>query len=59
MVFLKSALAGLAALAGYIALLCPALWYGPILWLPWLMWRDGGGAPGFAQAIVTNSVSKA
>jgi hypothetical protein len=51
MVFLKSCLAGLAALAGYVVLLCLALWYGPILWLQWQMWRasgeSGAGSAGF------------
>jgi hypothetical protein len=50
MVFLKSFLAGFAALAGYLVLLCLALWYGPILWLDWQMWRsrvDGGAAAHF------------
>jgi hypothetical protein len=47
MVFLKSVLAGLAALTAYVALLCLALWYGPMLWLYWQMWRDGSGGVGF------------
>jgi hypothetical protein len=42
MVFLKSFVAGLVALAGYVALLCLVIWFGPILWLLWQMWRSGG-----------------
>jgi hypothetical protein len=55
MVFLKSFLAGLAALAGYVVLLCLAFWYGPILWLQWQMRRgsaeSGGGSVGFFFAV--------
>jgi hypothetical protein len=55
MTFLKSVLAGLAALAGYVILLCLTLWYGPILWLHWQMWRSitetGSGGVGFVFAV--------
>jgi hypothetical protein len=49
MVLLKSFVAGLVALAGYVVLLCLAIWYGPILWLHWQMWRAGGDG-GFAAS---------
>jgi hypothetical protein len=47
MVFLKSLLAGILGLSVYLFLLALALWYGPILWLHWQMWRspnEGGTA---------------
>ena len=54
MVFLKSFVAELVGLAGYLVLLGVALWYGPILWLHWQMWRargEGAGAAGFSFGI--------
>jgi hypothetical protein len=50
MVFLKSFVAGLVALAGYVALLCLAM-----LWSYWQMWRSiaesGAGGVGFVFAV--------
>jgi hypothetical protein len=50
MVFLKSFVAGLIALAGYVALLCLAM-----LWSYWQMWRsiaeNGAGGVGFVFAV--------
>jgi hypothetical protein len=55
MVFLKSFVAGLVGLAGHLVLLGAALWYGPMLWLHWQMWRasaqSGGGGAGFVFAV--------